>query len=135
VILDFKHPTSGRFCWLDLAASDAGEAAAFYAGLFGWTSDQQAANGGTFTRLRHAAQDVGSMYQMSRKQLEHGMPSHWTPYVKVDRLSDAAEQAERLGGSILVSPFTVSGIARIALIQDSVGAPVGLWESLPAIAP
>ena len=135
MILDFKHAASGRFCWLDLVATDAAEAEAFYARLFGWASDPQAANGGTFTRLRHTGQDVGSMYQMSRKQFEHGIPSHWTPYVKVDGLSDVAEQAERLGGGILVSPFTVSGIARIALIQDSVGAPVGLWESLPAIAP
>ncbi len=31
---------------------------------------------------------------------------------------------------VIVRPFVVSGVARIALIVDSVGAHVGLWESI-----
>ena len=33
-----------------------------------------------------------------------------------------------LGGRVLVAPFDVQGIARIALIEDAVGAVVGLWQ-------
>jgi predicted enzyme related to lactoylglutathione lyase len=43
---------TGQFCWLDLAASDADSAKLFYRKLFGWTSHEQQANGGSFTRLR-----------------------------------------------------------------------------------
>jgi predicted enzyme related to lactoylglutathione lyase len=36
------------------------------------------------------------------------------------------------GGKVLVRPFAVAAFARIALILDSVGAHVGLWEPLEA---
>jgi predicted enzyme related to lactoylglutathione lyase len=35
-----------------------------------------------------------------------------------------------LGGKVIVDPFVVSGVARVALILDSVGAVVGLWEPI-----
>jgi predicted enzyme related to lactoylglutathione lyase len=35
-----------------------------------------------------------------------------------------------LGGEAVVLPFVVSGVARIALILDSVGALVGLWQPI-----
>jgi predicted enzyme related to lactoylglutathione lyase len=46
------NTATGRFCWVDLAATDADSAKKFYAHLFGWTSCEQSANGGSFTRLR-----------------------------------------------------------------------------------
>lgn len=122
----------GRFCWVDLAATDAVHAKAFYEQMFGWSASDELANGGVFTRLRLADQDVGSIYQLKRAYLDEGVPSHWTPYVEVDDVDEAARRAALLGGSVVVRPFVVSGIARIALILDSVGAQVGLWEPLHA---
>jgi uncharacterized protein len=121
---------AGRFCWVDLAATDAGRAKAFYGQLFGWTSCEQSANGGSFTRLQLSDSDVGSIYQMTNMHFDSGMPSHWTPYVRVDDVNAAARRAASLGGEVIVGPFVVSGIARIALILDSVGALVGLWEPI-----
>jgi uncharacterized protein len=121
---------AGRFCWLDLAASDAASAKVFYRKLFGWTSHEQPANGGSFTRLRLSNEDIGSIYQLREALLNNGMPSHWTPYVRVDNTEDAVRRAVLLGGTVIVHPFVVSGTARIALILDSVGAMVGLWEPI-----
>jgi predicted enzyme related to lactoylglutathione lyase len=125
-----QHGKAGRFCWVDLAARDASRAQAFYREMFGWTSREEPANGGSFTRLRLSDRDVGSLYQISRAQLDHGVPSHWTPYVGVDDIDSAARRAVACGGELIVHPFMVSGIARIALISDSVGAHIGLWEPL-----
>jgi uncharacterized protein len=119
---------AGRFCWVDLAASDAEAAKVFYRQLFGWTSREESANGGRFTRLRLSGRDVGSLYQLKREHLESGVPSHWTPYVLVDGVDAAARRAASLGGKVIVRPFAVAGVARIALILDSIGAPVGLWQ-------
>ena len=121
---------SGRFCWFDLAATDADSAKAFYQDLFGWTSHEQRANGGSFTRLRLSDQDIGSIYQLRQTLLDRGMSSHWTPYVRVSNVADAVRRAEALGGTVVVDPFVVYGIACIALILDSVGALVGLWEPI-----
>ena len=123
---------AGHFCWVDLATTDAARAAAFYQRLFGWTAREQAANGGTFTRLERAGCDAGSMYQLGRTQLEAGMGSHWTPYIRVENVDDAVRRAAEAGGKLMVRPFDVSGVARIALILDSTGAPVGLWQPIDA---
>jgi predicted enzyme related to lactoylglutathione lyase len=120
----------GQFCWVDLAASDTNVAKAFYGRMFGWTSSEQAANGGSFTRLRRSGQDVGSVYQLSARHRENGVPSHWTPYVRVDDVEAAAQRAVSLGGEVVVRPFVVEGTARIALILDCVGAQVGLWQTI-----
>ena len=36
----------GRFCWVDLAATDAARAKDFYGRLFGWAASEQPANAG-----------------------------------------------------------------------------------------
>jgi predicted enzyme related to lactoylglutathione lyase len=120
----------GRFCWLDLAATDAATATRFYHRLFRWTSYEQPANGGHFTRLQFSGQDVGSLYQLRRDQLGLGAESHWTPYIRVLDVAHTARRAREMGGTVIVRPFDVAGIARIAIIVDPVGARVGLWESV-----
>jgi predicted enzyme related to lactoylglutathione lyase len=129
-MIDLGDAGPGRFCWLDLAASDADRAKTFYGNLFGWSSREQPANGGSFTRLRLCGRDVGSLYPLRQAQLDQGVPSHWTPYIRVDDVDDVVRRAAGLGGRVIVQPFAVSNIARIALILDSVGAPVGLWEPI-----
>jgi predicted enzyme related to lactoylglutathione lyase len=131
-MIQLGNATSGQFCWIDLAATDAARAQAFYGQVFGWECREQAANGGSFTRLQLSGQDVGSLYQLTRAHLEGGVPSHWTPYVRVDDVDAAARRAADAGGNTLVRPFVVSGVARIALISDSVGAHLGLWQPLSA---
>jgi uncharacterized protein len=119
-----------QFCWLDLAATDAEKATAFYGNLFGWTSCEQPANDGSVTRLRLRGQDVGSLYQLKSALLAHGIPLHWTPYVRVDDVENAVQRAIGFGGVIVAEPFSVSDVAQIALIEDSVGALVGLWQPI-----
>jgi uncharacterized protein len=132
IMITVAETALGRFCWLDLAATDAAEAKTFYRRLFGWTAIEQHANGGVFTRLAWRDRDVGSIYQMDRR-LADKVASHWTPYVRVQDVEVAARQAAALGGQVLIRPFAVSGVARIALIMDSVGAQVGLWEPIASM--
>jgi len=110
----------GQFCWMDLAATNVESAKLFYGELFGWTSREQAANGGSFIRLQSSSHDIGSVYQLRKELLDKGIASHWTPYILVKSVKDAVSR----------DPFVVSGVARIALILDSVGAVVGLWEPI-----
>jgi uncharacterized protein len=127
-VVDLGSVTAGRFCWVDLAATDAARATDFYRQLLGWTSHEERANGGVFTRLQLAGHDVGSVYQLKRAHVERGVQSHWTPYIRIDDVEAAAQSVVALGGEIVVRPIVVAGIARIALIADPVGAHVGLWE-------
>lgn len=121
------------FCWLDLAASDSEEARRFYSNVFGWTSIAAAANGGTFTRLLACGRDVASIYQLRASQLAAGVPSHWTPYFRVGSADATAQRMLASGARILCEPFDVERIARIALLQDPIGAVVGVLQPLPTI--
>ncbi|PWG65392.1 VOC family protein [Sediminicurvatus halobius] len=122
------HPEPGGCCWIDLAAADAGSAAAFYSGLFGWEVSAGRLAGGDLLRLEHRGRPLGSIYQLDRRQLEAGAPSHWTPYIAVDCLEQAILQAEELGGRVLVRCFEAPGQVRVGLVMDPVGALIGLWE-------
>jgi predicted enzyme related to lactoylglutathione lyase len=117
---------AGQFCWVDLAATDASRAIDYYRGLFGWSACLHRANGGCLARLAHRGQEVGSVYQLGERLREAGVASHWTSYVRVEDVDDASRRASALGGSVVVEPFTVEGIA---LVVDPVGAAFGLWEN------
>jgi predicted enzyme related to lactoylglutathione lyase len=116
------------FCWHDLAAADAPAALRFYGAVFGWSAAVQQANGGSYFRLRSGIGDVGSLYPLSQRQLDAGVPSHWTAYVRVDDADAATRRVCEAGGSIVVAPFAVDGAATIALIADPAGALLGLWQ-------
>lgn len=126
-----NSPRPGDFIWHDLAAADTAAALDFYHAVFGWTATTGHANGGQFIRLQSAGHDVGSMYALSRTEREHGVPSHWTPYVCVADIEAVTRSVEAAGGVALVRPFEVEGVARIALIADTLGSVMGLWEPLP----
>jgi uncharacterized protein len=119
----------GQFCWHDLAAANSDQARAFYGRLFGWTSQDEKAGKGAFSRVLLGGTGIGSIYQLNRRHLAQGVPSHWTPYVSVQNADSAASKASALGAAVIVEPFDVPGIARIALVQDPLGATFGLWQS------
>lgn len=121
----------GQFIWHDLAAANTAAALDFYREVFGWTAITEYANGGQFIRLQCDGQAVGSMYSLSQRERQHGVASHWTPYVGVENIDTTALRVEAAGGVILVRPFEVQAVARIALVADSIGSIMGLWESLP----
>lgn len=119
-----------RFFWFDLATTDAANAAAFYRGLFGWAPNVRAVSGGRIGQFMQADTVVASFYPLSRRHLEDGVPSHWTPYVAVPDVNRAARRAAELGGTVIVEPFDVPGIAEIALVQDATGALLGLGRPI-----
>jgi len=119
---------SHQFCWLDLAAADMERASDFYQMLFGWTAHAIPVESGTFSRFELNNSPIGSVYQLKRRQLEQGTPSHWTPYVAVQSADEIAARAANLGATVVIEPFVIPGIARITLLQDPVGALFGLWQ-------
>jgi hypothetical protein len=126
---DLGVAATGAFCWVDLAATDVDRARGFYGRLFGWSSRRDSSGRDSFTCARISGESVASIYQLDRSGLARAMPSHWTPYIKVDDIDAVLSRAARLGGQLIVGPTDVSDAARAALIFDPVGAYVGLWQA------
>jgi uncharacterized protein len=117
-----------QFCWADLATADAAAAKSFYGGLFGWNVQDRRSGGGRFSTFAHRDAPFASLYQLTRRQIGQGVPSHWTPYLSTRSVDATAAKAADLGGQIIVPPHDVTGFARISLISDPTGALFGLWQ-------
>jgi uncharacterized protein len=116
-----RYP-EGTFCWVDLGTGDAGEAKAFYGGLFGWEFDDlPTGEKGTYSVCRLGGKAVAGLYDQAEE-------AHWGSYVKVDDVDRAAGRARELGAEVLVEPFGTPGGGRVATIRDPAGAVVSLSQ-------
>lgn len=120
----------GTFCWPELATTDQAGAKKFYTSLFGWTfEDNNMDQGGTYTMLKLKGMDVGALHQMAKEQLSQGIPPHWGAYVSVESADQAASKAKQLGATVLMEPFDVMDVGRMAIIQDPTGAVFQVWQA------
>lgn len=119
--------TPGTFCWAELGTSDAGDAKRFYTALFGWTADDRPMTPGAFyTMLTHQGRAIAALYQQDPGS-GAGTP-HWLSYISVESANDTARRTRELGGAVVVEPFDVLDVGRMALVQDATGAVVALWQ-------
>lgn len=110
--------------WIDITSTDASRSRAFYGELFGWQMHvEQALNYGiiapTDTNL------PGGIGQA-------GENSPYLPgvivYFTVPDLDASQVKAEQLGGSLIVPPWDIPGLGRMAVLTDPDGNRIGLWQ-------
>ena len=125
-----KHP-HGTFCWMDIYLPDPDRGKAFYGALFGWDSTDvpMGDTGMLYTMFSLDGKSVGALGPAMPGMLPEGVPPHWFSYLAVDDLDATAEQARSLGAAFMMGPADV-GTGRVALMQDSAGASVFLWQAL-----
>jgi uncharacterized protein len=120
----------GRFCWVDLGTGDAADAKRFYAGLFGWTCEDRAlGDGAAYTMLLLRGKSVAALYQLEAQQQATGVPPSWLSYIAVASADRAAERTPSLGGTVVMEPFDVLDVGRMAIVQDPTGGIVAIWEA------
>jgi predicted enzyme related to lactoylglutathione lyase len=120
------HP--GTFCWIELATSDAPAARDFYTRLFDWTVNEvPMGEHGTYYILQKTGRDAAALYQAGLEQ--QGIPPNWTSYVAVADAEATAKAAAELGANILVGPFDVYDLGRMAVLIDPQGAAFAIWQA------
>ncbi|GJM23390.1 MAG: glyoxalase [Planctomycetota bacterium] len=118
----------GRFCWFELATTDADAALAFYGALFGWTSEpKDMGEHGTYHELKLDGKDVGGLYGMSGPMFE-GVPSHWMPYVRSADVDATAAKVTELGGKVLMPPMDIPDVGRMVVFADPQGAALSAFQ-------
>jgi len=119
----------GSFCWIELGTSDAEGAKKFYRQLFGWgINDVPMESEGFYTLLQIDGKDIAGLYQLQEQQRAQGIPPHWLLYISVVSADESAKAAASLGGKVLMEPFDVFDIGRMAIAQDPTGATFALWQ-------
>ncbi|MEC9344690.1 MAG: VOC family protein [Pseudomonadota bacterium] len=124
--------THGSFVWNELATTDPKAAATFYGKVVGWEVQEfPMPDGGTYYIFRDGEQNRGGLMALADMQgpgQGAGMPPCWMSYIGVDDVDQACARATEAGGAILMPPFDIPGVGRIATIRDPQGAAVCLMK-------
>src|SRR5712692_5500182 len=124
-----KHP-AGSFCWIELATTDQKAAKDFYSSLFGWSpQDSPIGPSEFYTIFKLEGRDAAAGYTLREDQRAHGVPPNWMIYITVDSADQAAAKAKQLGGTVVMTPFDVMDLGRMAVIQDPTGAHFCVWQA------
>lgn len=127
-IIEYEPST---FCWPELVAADSEEAKEFYSSLFGWSiTDVPIGNEHIYSVASIGGKEVGAIYQMWPEQESDQVPTHWSSYVSVEDVGEAAKKAESAGGQVIVGPMDVFDAGRMGALIDLSGAAISLGQSL-----
>jgi hypothetical protein len=114
---------SGQFGWNELDTPNMAAAKKFYAGMLGWKT-QPFGKGADYALFKKGKDTVGGLMKCPKP----GMPAQWVPYVVVDDVDATAQKATKLKGKVMMSPFDVPSVGRIAVLLDPQGAVIGIFK-------
>jgi predicted enzyme related to lactoylglutathione lyase len=120
-----ERPGPGMFCWEQLNTTDPAGALAFYGKVFGWSNKPFGGGGGGDMKVFElGARQIGSV--MANPP---GVPAHWLSYVVVEKLSSTYDRVKKQGGNVMIERLEIPTVGAIGVIQDNVGAVLGLFEN------
>jgi predicted enzyme related to lactoylglutathione lyase len=119
----------GTFSWTDLSTTDQEAGKAFYAGLFGWTYDDQPAGPGiTYSMAMIGDKYVAAISPQPQQQRDAGAPPAWNSYITVQDADQALARAKELGATVHAEAFDVMEAGRMGVVQDPQGAYFLVWQ-------
>ena len=117
----------GTFYWNEYLANDVVAVRTFYIDMLGWDAeDMEMPEGGIYTVFRAAGQPAAGLMDIRASQAPEGTPSHWFSYVAVGDVDASCKAAEAAGGVVMMAPFDIPGVGRIAVIRDTDNGCVGI---------
>ena len=126
---EISSHTPGTFCWPELVTTDRAAAVTFYRALLGWDlAVQPAGQQDVYSMFQTRGKSVAAAYTMRAEERDQGAPPHWNVYVSVTSADKVALGAEDLGGMVLVPPFDVFDVGRMAVVKDPTGATFSVWQ-------
>lgn len=123
--------TPGTPNWVDLQTSDQAAAKTFYGSLFGWTYEDMPMDESGTTMYSMAflkGRDVGAIAPLGDAAAA-GVPPHWNTYISVTDVDATAALVPGAGGTIMMEPFDVLDVGRMAIAADPTGGIFALWQA------
>jgi uncharacterized protein len=119
----------GTPCWAELVTTDVDAARKFYSEVLGWHEFEVAGpEAGNYTTPKVDGQTAAGIATQQEEEKKMGVPPHWNTYISVESADDAAKKAKDLGANVVVEPFDVMDLGRMAVVLDPVGAAICVWE-------
>lgn len=121
------HGEMGHF---EIPADDADRARKFYSELFGWQFQDETEGFEGYHMFRSGPGQVGGA--IGQRGVMSGQNAR--QYVSVDSIDDAVAKVADLGGEVVDPKVQVGDMGWSAVVRDSEGGEIGLWEDAAAPA-
>lgn len=119
----------GAPAWVDLQSPDQEASKRFYAELFGWEyQDNPMTPEYVYSMASVGGSAVAAIAPQATEAVNAGITTAWNTYFSVDDIEAVVEKVAPAGGRVLMAADDVEGFGRMALIEDSIGAPLTLWQ-------
>lgn len=116
----------GQITHVELPYDDAERARRFYTELFGWQLGEMEGFPGYLLFNAGTAQIGGALGERGKSAGEH-----LRVYAEVDSIDGILRSVENLGGGVVAARQEIPGQGWFAVIRDSEGNELGLFEALP----
>jgi uncharacterized protein len=117
----------GDYNHIEIPADDTKRARAFYEGLFGWTFTETPF--GDYMTYKTPAGEAGVAGGMGKRG--ESAPLTIRNYVGVDSIEDSVAKAVELGGRVSKEKDEIPGIGWWAVIDDTEGNELGIFQPMP----
>jgi uncharacterized protein len=120
----------GEPAWIDLQSPDQEASKRFYAALFGWEyEDNRMTADYVYSMATVRGSAVAAIAPQEPEAVQAGITTAWTTYFAVDDIEAVQEKVAPAGGRVIIAADDVEGFGRMALVEDSIGAPLALWQA------
>jgi predicted enzyme related to lactoylglutathione lyase len=115
----------GEITHIEFPADDPERATRFYRAVAGWEFGEPMEGFPDYWMFRNGEASGGAVGKRGEST-----GSVLRIYITVDSLEDACAAAEANGGTVLEQPRDIGGgMGRFAVVRDTEGSEVGLWQS------
>lgn len=122
--------THGEPTWMDLSTTDVDAAEVFYRELLGWEFLHDDPELGEYRMVERRGLPVGGAMSSAMGTDDAAAPEEtgWTVFLRVDDITEITAKVVESGGHVTMSPMRIADLGTTAMITDSTGAALGLWE-------
>jgi predicted enzyme related to lactoylglutathione lyase len=113
----------GWSTWNEVVSDDPAASARFFAGVFGWQTQESDMGGQKYIIFSDGKDQVaGAM------KAPDGVAPHWLSYWETSDLDRSLAKVKERGGQVTMPPMSVPGIGRFAVAVDPMGAAFALHQ-------
>ncbi len=121
--------SQGNFIWYELMSPDPDASKTFYDAVVGWNIDASPAGEIDYRMIAiPGGGNAGGVLRLDAAMQEHGARPMWLGYVGVDDVDAMVAAINAAGGDVLMPPWTIEGVGRIAMVRDAQGNPFYLMR-------
>ena len=122
----------GSFIWYELLTGDIAGAKRFYDAVVGWNIADRSDFPIDYRMIgRSDGKFAGGAMQITDEMKQHGARPVWLAYIGADDVDAQAPQIEADGGKVMMGPYDIPNVGRVAMVTDPSGTPFYIMKPIP----